>query len=388
MTAQAKIVTAPISNLAPAVLVSAERGAQLSEVFASLYDLSGFPPEDALSGLGDNLLILELTVQGAAQLLEVASRYAPDTKVLVIADGLPAMAVRALLRLQASDLMPSGVSPKDIVRAASRLVTTSSGEPETANQCWVVTGAVGGAGATTLAIELACAIAMRPGEASVCLVDLNLADGMAASYLEGEPKLDLIGLSEAPDRLDPTLLSAYCWEHETGLTLISAGRNPDVNDFTSPDIVLRLLDTVCSEYSHVIVDMPRARRAWSKPILAGVDEVMIVSEFTVPSLHAAADMTREVDALRQDAPASRLILNRMSDGKREFSISRASKAIECDIGAVIRSDWKSAREAVNLGMPVARVKPKSMLVKDVSTLLKQLDPALADEAVSKKRIWG
>ena len=154
---------------------------------------------------------------------------------------------------------------------------------------------------------------------------------------------------------------------------------------TNADMILRLLDTVCAVYSHVIVDMPRQRRAWSKPILAGVDEVLVVSEFTVPSLHAAADMTREVDALRMDAPTSRLVLNRMSDGKREFSVQRASKAIERDIGAVIRSDWKSAREAVNLGMPVAQVKPKSTLVKDVMTLLKQLDPALTE--TGKKRMW-
>ena len=160
-----------------------------------------------------------------------------------------------------------------------------------------------------------------------------------------------------------------------------------VHDITSADIVLRLLDTICAVHTHVIVDMPRQRRPWAKPILAGVDEVMVVSEFTVPSLHAAADMTREVDALRGDAPTSRLVLNRMSDGKREFSVQRASKAIGRDIGAVIRSDWKSAREAVNLGMPVAQVKPKSTLVKDVLTLLKQLDPTFV-EPETKKRLWG
>jgi len=40
---------------------------------------------------------------------------------------------------------------------------------------------------------------------------------------------------------------------------------------------------------------------------------------------------------------------------------------------------------VNLGVPVAKVKPKSMMVKDVMTLLKQLDPALTE--TGKKRMW-
>ena len=94
-------------------------------------------------------------------------------------------------------------------------------------------------------------------------------------------------------------------------------------------------------------------------------------------------MAREVDELRVDATPARLILNRMSDGKLEFSVSRASKAISRDIEAVVRSDWKSARAAVNLGLPIARVKPKSALVKDITTILKKLDPALTE--TGKKR---
>ena len=131
--------------------------------------------------------------------------------------------------------------------------------------------------------------------------------------------------------------------------------------------------------------MPRHRSAWTKSVLGAVDEVLVVSEFTVPSLHAAADMAREVDSLRADAEPAKLVLNRMSDGKREFSIDRASTAIERDIVSVIRSDWKSAREAVNLGVPIARVKSKSVLVKDVVSLLQRLDPALTE--TGRKRLW-
>ena len=367
MTAQAQLQPSTSSDIAPALLVS------------------GLTLEDAIAQRGEHLVIVDLNEKSALALLEMIARVAPDTKVLVMSDALPAPAVRAMMKLGASDIVASAASSAEIVRAAGRLMEVAPEGPTRKNKCWVVTGAVGGAGTTTLAIELACAAAMRDPGNAVCLVDLNLADGMVCSYLEGQSKLDLVGLAEAPERLDESLLNAYCWEHETGVTLIAASRNPDVHEMTNATTILSLLDTVCAAFSHVIVDMPRERRGWTKPILAAVDEVLVVSEFTVPSLHAAADMTREVDALRTEGPVSRLVLNRMSDGKREFSVQRASKAIERDIGAVIRSDWKSAREAVNLGMPIARVKPKSMLVKDIMTLLKQLDPALAE--TGKKRFW-
>lgn len=387
MTLMAKITPSMASDLAPAFLIPASRFKEIASAFSQAKDLSALPMEAALAARGEHLVILDLSMESALPLLEAIARHLPETKVLVISDAPPATAVRAMLKLHVSDIIATNAEPQEIYKSAARLIDAASDTPSRKNHCWVVSGAVGGAGATTLAIELACASATANPEHSVCLIDLNLADGMVAAYLEAENKLDLVGLAEDPERLDPTLLTAYCAEHEAGVSLISAARNADIHEIISPDIILRLLDTVCSVFTHVIVDMPRGRRKWSKPILAGADEVMVVSEFTVPSLHAAADMTREVDLLRDQERPSRLILNRMSDDKREFSVQRASKAIERDINTVIRSDWKSAREAVNLGMPVAQVKPKSVLVKDVKTLLKQLDPGCIDQSRTTKRLW-
>ena len=385
MSALEKDIPTMASKICPAAYVTPNRLAQFANVFANVKDVSAMITEEAIEKTGTDVLIIDLQAGGSLALLDGLARTAPETKVLVIGDALPSQAVRSMLSLKASDLVGSDAGPDAIVRATGRLMDLTPDGPTRRNQCWVVSGAVGGAGATTLAIEMACATAMRDPDNKVCLVDMNLADGMIPAYLEAQSLLDLIGLAEAPDRLDATLLDAYSWRHETGVTVIAAPRNADVHDIATPDMVLRLLDTVCAGFSHVIVDLPRERRGWSKPLLAGVDEVLVVSEFTVPSLHAAADMSREIDELRAGATPARLVLNRMSDGKLEFSVSRASKAIDRDIEAVVRSDWKSARAAVNLGMPVARVKPKSVLVKDIMTMLKKLDPALTE--TGKKRMW-
>ncbi|MEO9968648.1 MAG: hypothetical protein ABJG15_02265 [Hyphomonadaceae bacterium] len=385
MTALEKNIPTMASKLCPAVYAVPEQLARFKAIFSDVTDVSDLTSEEAIGQTGANVLIIDLEAGGAITLLDGVARLAPMTKVLVIGDALPSQAVKSMLGLKASDLVGSKAESELVVRATGRLMDMAPEGPTRRNQCWVVSGAVGGAGATTIAIEMACATAMRDPENKVCLVDMNLADGMISAYLDTPTKLDLFGVAEARDRLDATMLDAYSSLHETGVTVICAPRNPDVHDIVNPDMVLRLLDTVCAGFTHVIVDMPRERRSWSKPLLAGVDEVLVVSEFTVPSLHAAADMAREVDELRVDATPARLVLNRMSDGKLEFSVSRASKAISRDIEAVVRSDWKSARAAVNLGLPIARVKPKSALVKDIATVLKKLDPALTE--TGKKRMW-
>ena len=306
----------------------------------------------------------------------------PDSAVLMVSDSLPVHIVRALMKIEASDILPSDAGAGDVldsidrIRAAAEAVESKPEDPASA-VCWAFRGAVGGAGVSTLAIESAFAICEKVGPGKVCLVDLNVADGMVSSFLEAVPKLDLAALSAAPERLDARLLAAWCWQHEDGVSTISAPRNPDADALATEAAILRLLDVACAEFPFVLVDMPRHMMPWTKPILGAVDEAIIISELTVPSLHAAADMAREVDMLRSPDRKTKLVLNRMFPKKRfraEFAVDKAEKAIERSIDATITSDWDAARTAVNLGKPIADVKPKSALVADISALVDRLMP--------------
>jgi pilus assembly protein CpaE len=245
-------------------------------------------------------------------------------------------------------------------------------------------GAVGGAGVTTIAIESAFELARRFGPGRVCLVDLNVADGMTTSFLEAVPKLDLSALSAAPERLDPRLLAAWCCQHESGVSIVAAPRNPDGDALATEPAILRLLDVACGMFEFTIVDMPRHMMPWTKSVLSAVDEAIVISELTVPSLHAAADMARETDVLRSDRAPAKLVLNRMFQKKRlraEFALDKAEGAIDRKIDSTITSDWDAARTAVNLGRPIAEVVQKSPLVSDIGKLVQMMLPEEAQAAM-------
>jgi pilus assembly protein CpaE len=184
-------------------------------------------------------------------------------------------------------------------------------------------------------------------------------------------------LSAAPERLDARLLAAWCWQHEDGVSIIASPRNPDADELASEAAVLRLLDVTCAAFPFVILDMPRHMMPWTKSVLGAVDQAVVVSELTVPSLHAAADMCRDIDVLRGENNRARLVLNRMFKKKQfrtGFPVDTAEKAIERKIDVTVTSDWDAARTAVNLGKPIADVKPKSPLVKDVDDMVRLLAP--------------
>lgn len=374
-----------------AALASPERMAALKACCADFSDLSGLSTSEIILRNGGGLVLVEQGIDGYDQVILTLAAERPNTAVIIVSDQLPGHMVRALMQMESSDIVPGSAGIEEVIDAAEQLRETQSVQGSGAtSKCWAFRGAVGGAGVSTLAIESAFTLARRVGPGKVCLVDMNVADGMITSFLEAVPKLDLYALADAPERLDQRLLAAWCWEHADGVSLIAAPRNPDADQLAGEPAMLRLLDVACSSFEYVLVDMPRHMMSWTKPVLSAVDEAIIVSELTVPSLHAAADMCRETDVLRGDRGASKLVLNRMFPKKRfraEFAVDKAEQAIEREIHTTIASDWDAARTAVNLGKPIADVKPRSQLVLDVQRFVDRLvpDDAVAGAAQPKVR---
>ncbi|MEZ5998399.1 MAG: hypothetical protein R3B98_06875 [Hyphomonas sp.] len=378
-----------------AALVSPARIEMLKTICADVSDLSEASASEAAVKFGNGIVVLEQSQAGWDQMLLKLAVDRPSTAVIVLSDQIPAHMVRALMKLDLSDILPTSAEAGDILESALKFSETLEASGGSGgNVCWAFRGAVGGAGVSTIAIESAFELARRFGPGKVCLVDLNVADGMVTSFIEAVPKLDLHALSEAPERLDARLLAAWCSQHESGVSVIAAPRDPDADTLASEPAILRLLDVTCGAFEFVVMDVPRHMLPWTKSVMAAVDEAIVISELTVPSLHAAADMCRETDMLRRDRTPARLVLNRMFQKKSmraSFPVDKAEKAIERTINATITSDWDAARTAVNLGRPIAEVKPKSPLVSDVAALVDQMLPEelkVAQPANTKRRRRG
>jgi len=301
---------------------------------------------------------------------------APSSPAAILTGArLPAALVRALLRLPRSDVLEAPFAPVDLALTAAALMTVESAAPTASSRCWTVMGAVGGAGATTIAIEVACTLAQRARrDKRVALVDLNLADGAASAYLGATSNMLLSRASAAPDRIDAALLDVFSAPAPGGFDLLASARDAHAFELTSAEAVIRLLDVACQVYDYVIVDAPRHRHAWSLDVLSGSDEILIVSELTVPALLAARSLAAEIEGEVAGGPSPRIVLNRLA--KRVFgpapSVPEAEKALQRKTDGAITSDWEAAAASVNLGGPISQHRPKSRIVKDVSDIVDRM----------------
>jgi pilus assembly protein CpaE len=347
---------------------------------------------------GRDLILIDANAWEAEPLSAALQALAlrPDPPpVLMVGTHLSTAVARNLLRLERSDVLEAPFSEDKLVQALATLLAqpaAPAAEPAAAPgqhaRCWAVVGAVGGSGATTVAIEIANALAARgTRDKSVCLIDLNLADGAAAAYLGANATMRLGELGQAADRMDASMLQAFVTHVSPRFDLMAAPRAPDAFDHVSRETVLRMLETACEVYEWVIVDIPRHRRAWTLEALGGCDEVLVISELTVPALLAARALSDEIDRGLGAAGKPKIVLNRLAS--RMFgpapNMSEAEKALQRKAEAGISSDWEAAAASVNLGGPIATHRPKSKIVQDVNRLVDRLAGEAPPAGKSKKR---
>jgi len=310
--------------------------------------------------------------------IEALIRRDPQPAVVLAGGHLPTGLVKAFLRLERSDLLDARASSEDLARIVAALTGKGPGAHRQGTRCWSVVGSVGGAGATTIAIEIAALAAS--GGARACLVDLNVADGAAAAYLGAKSNMLLAEASSDAARIDAALLEAFAAQTSGKFDLLACPRDPLAFGKVGADAVCRVLEIACATYDWVIVDVPRLRQPWTLDVLSGSDEILIVSELTVPALLSARALAGDFESdLPQAKP--RLVLNRLANRvlASSPSLSEAEKALERKAYGGITSDWEAAAASVNLGGSIRQHRPRSKIVRDVSKLVE----ALAAESAAR-----
>lgn len=375
------------------IALSDDREGPIKEAFADEpgFTLSWMSPDDsaAIEAKAPDLVLLDGKLgRSCANVILAARRWEKQPAIITLGD-VSLEDLRALIGYPRAEAMVDNITADDlrILAITANIPDTNRDEQDRkSGDCWVLTGAVGGAGASLMAIELAYQLTKKDKAANkVCLLDLNFEDGSLATYLDVSPGLDVSTLSGSPERLDAAMISAFISRHESGLNLIAAPRGARFGHKLRPESILRLLEIACETYDHVVVDIPRWRQPWTAPLAQGADHFIVVSELTVPALHAARHLCEDIEALSANVSEPQVVLNRMS--KRMFghsvSVSQAEKALNRKTLAAISSDWDGAVAAVNMGMPVSMAKPGSRLAKDVSELLESLH-SMKGYAITRK----
>lgn len=323
---------------------------------------------------GPSVLIADLHQDRATSIaaIQAMRRERFDGAIVALSDDLDEDELRGLLHWRISDWLRSDTATHDIVAACERaLLAEVRNEKPGRSLCLAMVPAAGGVGTTTLAIETAFLLARRGrGYRSTCLIDLNFQSGVLADYLDLKPGFRLETVAAAPDRLDAHMLEVMISRHESGLAVLAAPRVPGDCIDPDPALIARVLGVAAELFETMVVDLPSAWQPWTNDVLAGCDRILVVTEFTVPALRKAQELSTALDE-RLSGVEVATIVNKVRQPLFGSGLKRrdVKEMLGAGLAGFVPEDCGLVREAINRGKPLGAVRRSNRIVRSLAGIV-------------------
>src|SRR4030081_2102414 len=302
-----------------------------------------------------NVIILE--TEGRSDILagldQLATVCDAGTRVVVIGSINDAAPYRELVRRGVSDYVVGPVDTLDVVRSICSLFSAS--EPVAVGRIIAIVGAKGGVGASTVAHNVAWAIARDLALDSV-VIDLDLAFGTAGLDYNKDPLQGIANALFSADRPDTAFIDrllAKCTDH---LSLLAAPVTLDRVYDLGEQAFDAIFDTLRLTTPCIVLDVPHQWSGWTRRALVGADDILVVAEPDLANLRNTKNMLNMLKASRPNDRPPLYCLNQVRMPKRpEIDARGFAKTIESPPIAAIPFDSRMFGTAANNGQMIAEI---------------------------------
>jgi pilus assembly protein CpaE len=216
----------------------------------------------------------------------------------------------------------------------------------------------GGAGTTTLAVNVAAALAEdRPGR--VALVDLDLQWGQASTHLDLRPKATIAELTRDVQAIDePTLMKTYMEHKEPGLDVLCAPLSPENGSLVTADHVTALAAGLRTSYDLVVIDAASTLDERSYAAFEAADVVVFTAVPEIAGLKALHSLLETLSETGAAVGKTVFVLNHVF-GREMLKLQDIENSLAAKVTLEIPHEPVLYLKAVNEGIPVVRGAPRS-----------------------------
>lgn len=322
-----------------------------------------------------------VTGHRACQLVAAATT---DVASIIIVKAATESALRKAMAAGARAVVPIDASADQVAQAVRDISSTVSvredpeyplvTDPQLMPRTVVVTAAKGGAGATTVAANLAVTFAKRFPD-HVALVDFHGHFGDAALALDVAGASSMGDLAEF-EELDPDLVETHLHRHPASSLRVlsapdlSARPDTDLSRLTVP-FMASLLGILRRSYRYVIYDMPPLAWPTGQYVLSRCQRILLVTTlFDLPTIRNTKSLLELTSAGAASDKVS-LIVNR-SPWRGDYKLADLESATGRKAYCELPDDFENAYRALNVCSPVVLEYPNSPLARALSSLGERL----------------
>ncbi len=314
---------------------------------------------------------------------EVLLERMAGAEIFAIGSDIHADLVRLLMKAGVKDVLSLPPSEAELLRELERVMEKRNQESmENAGKLLSFSDAKGGSGATTLAVNVAWALA-DSGALSVLLIDLDIQFGDVALALDMKPASSVMEALAQSRRLDNTLLSSMTMTADNGLQVLAAPTMPAALDGIRLDDLRRVLEVAVTSYDIVIVDVPRILTDWTREVWHWSDHVLLAIHGSVSEIRDGRLMLDEFNRLGIDKSHIHLIHNRKGARGESGDTDVLSKAFDVASIHEVRNDYSLAIKAYDSGKPLIEAASGSGVASDLRRLADDI-AALCNKSLPRR----
>ena len=288
--------------------------------------------------------------QRAIHTIELIRATTSEIAIFAIGEIHNALHIVTAMRAGACEFLDRAAGVEALVEAFNRFSVSRSRTRRNNGKARVFTviNAKGGAGATTLAVNLAIALQQKHGQ--TVLVDFAPI-GHAAVHLNARPTFSVMDALQNLHRIDETLLESLVTTTITDLHLLAGPPQSNATTATTAELT-GLLRLLVSHYRYVVVDCS-GRVDGNTRLLADLSNaVLLVAQTDVVSLWSATRVrTFLEEGTNHNRPRPRLVLNRYKKIPG-FAKADIEAATGCQLFWKLPNNYQLIAPAIDKGMPI------------------------------------
>lgn len=319
-----------------------------------------------------------------ADVTRLVRKMGPSNSLIILGTSNDVTVFRKMVSLGAHDYLVKPLSAEVFSDAVQNVDKQTSTHGAQSGKLTVVIGVRGGAGASTIATNLAWIMANEEN-LNTALLDLDLHFGTSTLSLDVESGGGFREALENPHRLDKLFLDSAITK--AGDRLAVLGTEEPIEEFVdiNPESIDALIGEISQDYSQIIIDLPRHLLPTQGALLASADTVVLVSDQTLAGIRDINRITQAMTSLSTKGRIVKVISRVGLERAAQVSKADFQKALEEPAEYFVPEDAKTLSVCANAGKSIPTVNIKGPITK----VLRELAADLSDfQKPKKKGLFG
>ncbi len=316
------------------------------------------------------LVSIDSDPESALDLIAKLGGNTSEVSIFVVSSSNDGNLILRAMRAGAKEFLTQPLKIEDLMGALGRLNERKFGKDDTKERgsgVIAVAGSTGGVGCTSIAVNLACALA-ADDQKTVCLVDLDLCLGDADVYLDAIPDYTLVDVAQNVSRLDFALLKRSLTKHASGLYLLPRPVQMEDIPLVTSENLQRVIGLLKATFSHLVLDLSKGYTAIDLMAMTMATHILLVTQMDLPCLRNVVRLLMSLGEMEDVGEKLKIVVNRVGLGNSQISLKKAQETIGREIYWQLPNDYRTMVEVRNNGVPLVEQATKAAITHSIVSL--------------------